>query len=88
MLDEQSEALGDTYRVIAYDLCGHGVSETGRDELSIALFANDLIGLMEALEIPKATVWPFNGWIFCVTRHHRSSGTYFRFDPERYTMCG
>lgn len=56
MWHPQIEALRGSFRVITYDIRGHGDSEFGRDELSIALFAEDLIGLMDELEIPKAIV--------------------------------
>ena len=51
MWDMQVDALKDTYRVIAYDIRGHGNSDAGDAKFSIDLFVNDLICLMEALEL-------------------------------------
>jgi 3-oxoadipate enol-lactonase len=50
----QVESLKDRYRVITYDIRGHGDSETGKEDFSIDLFVNDLISLMDALKISKA----------------------------------
>lgn len=49
----QVEALKETYRVITYDIRGHGNTNNGIEEFSIDLFVNDLIGLMDALKIDK-----------------------------------
>jgi 3-oxoadipate enol-lactonase len=54
MWDSQVEQLKEKYRVIAYDVRGHGNSDAGEDEFSIGLFARDLISLMDALKIEKA----------------------------------
>jgi 3-oxoadipate enol-lactonase len=54
MWNQQVEALKDNYRVIAYDVRGHGNSDAGKGDFSIDLFANDLISLMDALKIDKA----------------------------------
>jgi 3-oxoadipate enol-lactonase len=54
--DKQAEALKDTYRVIAYDIRGHGDSDAGEVEFSIGLFADDLFGLMDALQIDQAVL--------------------------------
>jgi pimeloyl-ACP methyl ester carboxylesterase len=43
-------------RVIAYDIRGFGKSTAGAEEISISLFADDLIGLMDVLQIDKAVV--------------------------------
>jgi 3-oxoadipate enol-lactonase len=53
MWDMQMEALKNTYRVIAYDIRGHGNSDEGDAEFSIDLFVNDLLGLMDKLELEK-----------------------------------
>jgi 3-oxoadipate enol-lactonase len=52
----QTEALAGTYRVIAYDIRGHGESEVGDGIYSIEFFADDLIGLMDHLNIQQAVV--------------------------------
>lgn len=51
----QVDFLRERHRVITYDIRGFGKSELG-DETSIIQCADDLIGLMDALEIPKAIV--------------------------------
>ena len=54
MWDAQVEALKENYRVIAYDIRGHGNSDPGIDEFFIELFVLDLLRLMEKLEIEKS----------------------------------
>jgi pimeloyl-ACP methyl ester carboxylesterase len=52
--EEQMEALQPDYRVIAYDVRGHGDSNPGMEEFSIQLFTDDLFLFMDALNIEKA----------------------------------
>jgi 3-oxoadipate enol-lactonase len=52
--NKQTEVLIENFRVITYDVRGHGNSETGSEDFSIELFVNDLLGLMDALKIEKA----------------------------------
>ena len=54
MWDMQVEALKENYRVIAYDIRGHGNSDPGIDEFFIELFVNDLLRFMEKLGIEKS----------------------------------
>ena len=54
MWNLQVEALKDKYRVITYDIRGHGKSDAGNDVFTIDLFVNDLINLMETLKIDNA----------------------------------
>jgi len=54
MWDVQVETLKDNYRVIAYDIRGHGNSDPGIDDFFIELFVNDLLRLMEKLGIEKS----------------------------------
>ncbi len=54
MWDKQLKALKENYRVIAYDVRGHGNSDAGKGDFSIELFANDLLTFMDALKIDKA----------------------------------
>jgi 3-oxoadipate enol-lactonase len=56
MWDNQVEALKHNYRVIAYDIRGHGNSDIGASDFSIDLFVNDLLGFMDALNIEKAII--------------------------------
>jgi pimeloyl-ACP methyl ester carboxylesterase len=51
MWNLQMEAFKDQFRVIAYDIRGHGESEAGTENFSIEKFTADLLALMEALEI-------------------------------------
>src|SRR6188768_2936469 len=63
MWNIQTEALKKNYRVIAYDIRGHGNSDPGIDEFFIELFVNDLLRLMEKLEIEKQScvAYPWAG---------------------------
>ena len=54
MWNKQVEVLIENYRVISYDIRGHGKSDPGTDDFSIGLFVDDLIGLMDFLNIQKA----------------------------------
>jgi 3-oxoadipate enol-lactonase len=54
MWDIQMDALKDNYRVVAYDIRGHGSSDPGIDDFFIELFTNDLLRLMEKLGIEKS----------------------------------
>lgn len=54
MWNKQVEALTENYRVIAYDIRGHGNSVAGDKDFSIELFVSDLLSLMDALKIDKA----------------------------------
>lgn len=54
MWKEQVNALRENFRVITYDIRGHGDSDIGTIELSIDLFVRDLICLMDELKIDKA----------------------------------
>lgn len=56
MWNAQTEALKSNYRVIAYDVRGHGNSDLGTEECSIELFASDLIGLINELSLSKVTI--------------------------------
>jgi 3-oxoadipate enol-lactonase len=50
----QIELLQDRFRVIAYDVRGHGRSEVGDGQYTIELFIDDLIGLLDHLKVKKA----------------------------------
>jgi pimeloyl-ACP methyl ester carboxylesterase len=54
MWDIQVEALKENFRVISYDIRGHGDSDPGSDEFFIELFVLDLLRLMEKLRIEKS----------------------------------
>ena len=52
----QVAALKDNYRVISYDVRGHGKTDTGSQDFSIALFTQDFIALINELELEKVTL--------------------------------
>ena len=56
MWNLQVASLKDNYRLIRYDIRGHGDSDAGNEVFSIDLFVNDLISLMDALKIDHAIV--------------------------------
>lgn len=56
MWKPQVEAFAQEWRVVAYDVRGHGESDGGKKAFSIKLFAQDLIGLMDTLAIEKAVL--------------------------------
>ncbi len=60
MWTPQIDVLGDRYRVIAYDLRGHGKSDVGDGQYMLEFFVDDLIGLLDHLEIGKATLCGFS----------------------------
>jgi 3-oxoadipate enol-lactonase len=53
MWSRQVEALSKNFRVIAYDVRGHGNSGLGEKDFSIELFVSDLIRLLKGLKIEK-----------------------------------
>lgn len=54
--EPQMEYFKHTHRVIAYNIRGFGTSTIGEEALSIRLFADDLVKLMDSLRIRKAIV--------------------------------
>lgn len=60
MWNKQIGELKKNYRVIAYDIRGHGDSDAGHDDFSIELFVNDLLSLMDALKIDKTILCGFS----------------------------
>lgn len=56
MWNNQMEALYKKFRVITYDVRGHGDSDAGTDDFSIELFVEDLLSLMDTLEIKKTSL--------------------------------
>jgi 3-oxoadipate enol-lactonase len=54
--EKQAAALQEKYRVITYDIRGHGDSDAGEADFSIGLFADDLFRLMDALQIDQAVL--------------------------------
>jgi len=60
MWEKQIKQFKENYRVIAYDIRGHGNTDVGNDNFSIDFFVYDLIGLMDALRIEKAILCGFS----------------------------
>ncbi len=56
MWNLQVKELKDNYRVISYDIRGHGNSDAGNGDFSIELFVKDLLSLMDALKIDKTVL--------------------------------
>ena len=54
MWDGQMNLLKDNYRVIAYDIRGHGNSDPGSDDFSVELFVNDFLRFIKKLGIKKS----------------------------------
>lgn len=56
MWEPQIEALKNRFRVIAYDLRGHGKSGVGDGQYTLEFFVDDLIGLLDHLKVGKAVL--------------------------------
>ena len=56
MWNPQIDFLKENYRVIAYDIRGHGNSDDGDGQYTIEFFVDDLMALLDYLKIPKATL--------------------------------
>ena len=54
MWDPQLEAFKDRYRILNYDMRGHGQSEAPRGAYTLELLADDVLALMQSLKIKKA----------------------------------
>jgi 3-oxoadipate enol-lactonase len=54
MWDEQARALKDRYRILRYDMRGHGQSGTPRPPYTLAALAGDVLGLWGALDIERS----------------------------------
>lgn len=54
--ENQLDVLKENYRVIAYDVRGHGASMAATSQASITQFADDLFLFMDALSIEKAII--------------------------------
>lgn len=56
MWGPQIELLKDRFRVIAYDLRGHGKSGVGDGQFVLEFFVDDLVALLDQLKIEKAVL--------------------------------
>lgn len=54
MWEPQIAVLQKRFRVVAYDLRGHGESEAGDGQYTLEFFVDDLIALLDFLKIQKA----------------------------------
>ena len=54
--DEVAAALANDFRLIRYDKRGHGLSEAGPDRYDMSDYARDLAGLLDALDVTRATI--------------------------------
>lgn len=52
----QVAALKDKYRLITYDVRGHGKTDIGTEDFTIDLFTKDLIALIDELELEKVAL--------------------------------
>lgn len=56
MWNPQIEFLKNRYRVISYDIRGHGNSDDGDGQYTIEFFVDDLVALLDYLKIKKAAL--------------------------------
>jgi 3-oxoadipate enol-lactonase len=56
MWDGQLPALGHGFRILRYDLRGHGGSEAAGGDYTIALLVSDLAALLDSLRIQKTSL--------------------------------
>ena len=54
MWEPQLATLAPNFRVLRYDMRGHGESEVAAGAYSLEMLADDVVGLLDALEIEKA----------------------------------
>ena len=54
MWDPQLEAFKDRYRILNYDMRGHGQSEAPKGAYTLELLADDVLALMASLNVKKA----------------------------------
>jgi 3-oxoadipate enol-lactonase len=56
MWDGQIPALAQDFRILRYDLRGHGQTEATNGDYSFPLLMNDLLGLWDALKIERSSL--------------------------------
>src|SRR5688572_14917782 len=56
MWSQQAQGLNNNFRVITYDIRGHGKSDIGDGQFSIELFAEDLLALIDASGLEKVVL--------------------------------
>jgi non-heme chloroperoxidase len=67
---QYQSSLIDRYRIVAYDLRGHGASDYPREEsayTNASLWADDVAAIIDqlALERPVLVGWSFGGYVAC-----------------------
>jgi len=55
MWDPQIAAFKDKYRILAYDMRGHGQTSAPKGPYTLDMLADDVLELMKALKVPRAT---------------------------------
>jgi 3-oxoadipate enol-lactonase len=55
MWDPQVEAFKDRFRILNYDMRGHGATSAPQGPYTLDMLADDVLGLMKHLKIQKAT---------------------------------
>jgi len=53
MWDPQQQALAGSFRVLRYDTRGHGGTGVPAEPWTLAMLANDVLGLLDALGLPR-----------------------------------
>jgi 3-oxoadipate enol-lactonase len=77
MWHPQIEALRSTYHTLAYDIRGHGNTETGDGQYTIELFVDDLIGVLDERNIGQAVFVGLSMGGYIILRLHERQ-------PERF----
>lgn len=50
------DTLKDNYQILRYDLRGHGLSELGKEKISMDLYVEDLLSLLDNLELSQVNL--------------------------------
>jgi non-heme chloroperoxidase len=73
---QYDSALADEFRLVAYDLRGHGMSDAPLEAAhytDAALWADDLAAVIEALDLQRSVLvgWSYGGFVICdyIRRH-------------------
>jgi 3-oxoadipate enol-lactonase len=77
MWNPQTEFLKNHFRVIAYDVRGHGKSEVGDGQYTLELFVDDLMALLDHLQVERVILCGLSMGGYIVLRA-------IERNPERY----
>ena len=58
--DEFVPVLAQDYRVLTYDLCGHGETDLPQEKPSLTVLSGQLVALLDELEIARAVITGFS----------------------------